>query len=159
MVSFAHFLDTINNTVIFRAIRKGNEWYWDTLLNLTVYKYKKFNNWDLAQDKLDYAEKCVRTAICIQGLMILVLTIAGVEMIIQYNSLAPQNDLSKPGQAIPFVLGIITLIEGAASALMPKPLSATDQNRRGSEITVGQMEGRHSIPNAVMEEGHKENSF
>ena len=54
-------------------------------------------------------------------MVILVMTIVGVEEIISYNGLSPQNDLSQPGQMIPFVLGIITLIEGLASACKPEP--------------------------------------
>lgn len=54
-------------------------------------------------------------------MIILVLTIAGVEKIIGYNDLSPQNDLSQPGQLIPFVLGIITVIEGLSSAWKPEP--------------------------------------
>ena len=158
MASLADLLVVLNESFIFRAIQKANKRYWDTILQLTVYKFKKFNNWDTAQDKLDYAEKWVRTALCLWGLTILALTIAGIEMIIQYNGLRPQNDLWRPGQIIPFVLGIITFIEGAASALMPKPLSRVDEIRRSSDVTVGQLEGR--MPSSLMEQGaKKEGSF
>jgi hypothetical protein len=54
------------------------------------------------------------------GFAVLVLTIAGVEKTIEYNSLAPPTDLSKPGQIIPFLLGIITLLEGVSTAFKPK---------------------------------------
>jgi hypothetical protein len=46
----------------------------------------------------------------------------GVEKIIAYNDLSPQNDISKPGQIIPLVLGIITVLEGIASAVFPERL-------------------------------------
>lgn len=39
------------------------------------------------------------------GLFILVLTILGIEKIIAYNNLSPQNDLSQPGQMIPVRVG------------------------------------------------------
>lgn len=54
------------------------------------------------------------------GVVTLVLTIAGIEKTIDYNNLSPQNDLSQPGQAIPFILGIITVMEGLASAWKPE---------------------------------------
>ena len=56
---------------------------------------------------------------CVYGFAIVSMTIAGVEKIIQYNHLAPQNDLTAPGQIIPLTLGAITLLVGAAKALMP----------------------------------------
>ena len=54
-----------------------------------------------------------------KGFVILVLTIAGVEKIIEYNSLYPTSDLSTPGQVIPFMLGIITFIVGLSHAIKP----------------------------------------
>lgn len=75
-----------------------------------------------------------RRAQCFVGFCVLALTIAGVEKIIDYNALSPQNDVSRPGQMIPLVLGIITFIEGAANASMPKPHenSADSINQRNS---------------------------
>jgi hypothetical protein len=37
--------------------------------------------------------------------------VAAAEMIIRYNNLEPNNDLSSPGQLIPFVTGIVTLLD------------------------------------------------
>lgn len=62
---------------------------------------------------------------CYWGFCILILTVAGVEKIIDYNDLSPQNDLSQPGQMIPLILGIITLIDGASNACIPKPHAAS----------------------------------
>jgi len=61
-----------------------------------------------------------------KGFSVLVLTIIGVEKIIEYNSLSATSDLSMPGQIIPFILGIITFIVGASHALKPNlPTSPT----------------------------------
>lgn len=87
------------------------------------------------QHRWTRGENFFRTFWVSWGLLILVLTIAGVEKIIEYNALSPQNDLSQPGQMIPLVLGIITLIEGAASACMPQrpitsgPIASNDIDR------------------------------
>jgi hypothetical protein len=73
------------------------------------------------------------------GIFILVLTILGVEKTIEYNELSPRNDLSQPGQMIPFVLGIITIIEGMANACMPtesKETGGGDSNTAISFIEV-----------------------
>jgi len=60
------------------------------------------------------------------GLAVLVLTIAGVEKTIQYNSLSAPTDLTRPGQIIPFMLGIVTLLEGVSKAFRPyKPPAPT----------------------------------
>ena len=61
-----------------------------------------------------------RQLYCLWGLVFLILTIAGVEMTINYNSLSPVTNLTLPGQIIPFMLGIITVIEGASTAGKPK---------------------------------------
>ena len=53
------------------------------------------------------------------GLAVLVLTIAGVEKTIQYNALLPTNELARPGQIIPFILGIVTAAEGVSKAFRP----------------------------------------
>jgi len=58
---------------------------------------------------------------------VLVLTIAGVEKIIEYNNLAPQTDLSQPGQIIPFVLGIVAMLEGIGNAFMPIALESRQE--------------------------------
>jgi hypothetical protein len=63
-----------------------------------------------------------RIGLSVWGFVILVLTIVGVEKIIVYNDLYPTSDLSQPGQNIPFILGIITLLVGASHALKPTPV-------------------------------------
>jgi hypothetical protein len=63
-----------------------------------------------------------RLLCCFWGFSILILTIAGIEKIIHYNDLTPENNLSRPGQLIPFVLGIITFIEGASKVCAPVPM-------------------------------------
>jgi len=65
-----------------------------------------------------------RIVMTIWGFVVLILTIAGVEKIIEYNSLSPTSDLSQPGQNIPFILGIITVVVGASHAI--KPALVTD---------------------------------
>ncbi|KAM7215761.1 hypothetical protein V8F06_008871 [Rhypophila decipiens] len=52
------------------------------------------------------------------GLVTLIFTIASAEMIIRYNALQPERSLSTPGQAIPFAIGIITLVDGIISFLI-----------------------------------------
>ena len=54
-----------------------------------------------------------------QGFSIFIGTIAGAEMIIKENGLSPATDLSHPGQAIPFVIGIIQLVDGLVSLVRP----------------------------------------
>jgi len=72
---------------------------------------------DLEQAKRRLQERKQRNLF--KGFAILVLTIAGVEKIIEYNSLHPTADLSTPGQVIPFILGIITIIVGLSHAIRP----------------------------------------
>ena len=64
-----------------------------------------------------------RIVMSIWAFVVLVLTMAGVEKIIVYNSLYPASDLSKPGQIIPLVLGIITFLVGASHAIKPSVCS------------------------------------
>lgn len=49
---------------------------------------------------------------CMAGLLMWVLAIVSCEKIIQWNGLSPENDLSRPGQAIPLVVGILILMDG-----------------------------------------------
>jgi hypothetical protein len=74
-----------------------------------------------------------RIGLSIWGFVILVLTIVGVEKIILYNDLSPTSDLSQPGQNIPFVLGIITLLVGASHALQPTPVKKPTPPTRAEE--------------------------
>jgi hypothetical protein len=116
--------------------------------------------------------KYSRLLFCGWGFIILTLTIAGVEKIIEYNNLSPQNDLSQPGQAIPFILGIITFIEGASKACRPIPLpqassghdeTASDSAARPSDEVEDDTEWR-TVPlgpflydtNGSSSEGNKE---
>jgi hypothetical protein len=107
----------LQNNFVFRNIRELNYRFWRKLLGINE------GTTESERDKLltKYG-RIMRIAWCFLGFSILVLTIAGVEKIISFNDLSPQNDLSRPGQTIPFVLGIITFIEGASSACMPKPV-------------------------------------
>jgi hypothetical protein len=70
---------------------------------------------------------------CLWGFSILILTIAGVEKIIQYNGLTPQTDLSSPGQIIPLVLGIIVFIDGASNATVPAPVPVEDSDDNSTD--------------------------
>jgi hypothetical protein len=157
MHSLAQTLTKFNQNIVFQKIRACVKAYWLFLLKYTAHKAKRFYAWDPEEEKRDYEEAFVRIGFCIYGLVILVLTIAGVEKVIDYNNLAPQNDLSRPGQIIPFVLGIITVIEGAASACIPKPLGPRDlDSRRNSECTVedGRSEGTPVDDGIVEKDGH-----
>ena len=84
------------------------------------------------EEKLRKFQQNSRRFWVILGVVTLVLTIAGIEKTIDYNDLSPQNDLSQPGQAIPFILGIITVIEGLASACKPEapslPVTESDSD-------------------------------
>jgi hypothetical protein len=136
MHTLAQKLTTFTHNIVFQTIRAWVKAYWLFVLKHTAYRKKTFYTWE-EEEKVAYGEVFVRTCFCIYGFVILVLTIAGVEKIIDYNNLVPQNDLSQPGQLIPFVLGIITVVEGAASACIPKPLGPSDPTlRRTSTITV-----------------------
>lgn len=54
----------------------------------------------------------LRLFVCVFCFVVWLLTIASAEKIIVYNDLAPENDLSKPGQMIPFVIGLIVFVDG-----------------------------------------------
>ena len=102
-----------------RAFEKLSDWNYEFYLRLFGIKKdmdieRKKKRWEKGQD-------IVRKFWVVWGVFVLALTIAGVELIIVYNQLSPQNDLSQPGQMIPLVLGVITLIEGGATACMPAP--------------------------------------
>jgi hypothetical protein len=66
------------------------------------------------------ALKSFRYSQCIAGLFMWVLAIISCEKIIQWNGLSPENDLSRPGQAIPLVVGILILMDGILN-LLKKP--------------------------------------
>jgi len=80
-----------------------------------VYEAKKAK-----AEKIDRELRRRKLLMVLTGFIILVLTISGIEKIIEYNSLSPTSDLSAPGQIIPFVLGIITLVVGASHAIKPQ---------------------------------------
>lgn len=46
------------------------------------------------------------------GALVLILSIASVEKIIEYNALTPQKSLSTPGQTIPLSIGLVVLVDG-----------------------------------------------
>lgn len=41
------------------------------------------------------------------GLIVFIFSIAGVEMTIRWNGLVPQDDVSKPGQLVPLIMGML----------------------------------------------------
>jgi len=153
MTRLADFLTRLNDNPVVQKFQDAIDAGSDKFLDVTIYNpkfkrfFKQFDPWD-ETERAKYFEMMFRRTMCVWGLIILVLTIAGVEKIIQYNNLAPQNDLSRPGQTIPFVLGIITIIEGTASACIPETLKPRVNagrpeevnSRRGSDVT--EMEGR-----------------
>lgn len=91
------------------------------------------------ESRLQKGDRIMRLGRCFFGFTILILTIAGVEKIIQYNDLAPTNDLSKPGQLIPLILGIITFLEGATNACMPS------KKVKKPDLEIGQGSNRGSV--------------
>ena len=101
---------------IFKKVSDGNYWVYQRLFGM-----KKSMTIEQRQKRWERGQNIVRHFWVIWGLFVLALTIAGVEKIVEYNQLSPQNDLSQPGQMIPLVLGVITLIEGGATACMPTP--------------------------------------
>jgi hypothetical protein len=97
-------------------VRSWNDKFWSALHGINAdttpsEREKKLTKWD----------RRIRIGRCLLGLSILVLTVAGVEKIIDYNGLLPTSDLTRPGQLIPLILGVITFLEGAAKACMPNP--------------------------------------
>jgi hypothetical protein len=58
------------------------------------------------------ALKSFRYSQCSAGLLMWVFAIVSSEKIIQWNGLSPENDLSRPCQAIPLVVGILILMDG-----------------------------------------------
>jgi hypothetical protein len=157
MLAFADFLVRLEQSHFSQAIQKfAINICWAQLMTRTVDKFKPFNRQMDGPRRNDYIEKTVRLTLCAWGLVILILTIAGVEMIIDYNQLSPQNDLTRPGQIIPFMLGIITVMEGAASAAMPAPLDTRSRDvilepRRRSNMT--EPEGTIPIISMLKHEG------
>jgi hypothetical protein len=101
---------------VFIKLNYWNKRFWQSLVGIT----RRSTSQEI-EDGMIKLNKYTRRFWCIWGSIILVLTIVGVEEIISYNDLSPQNDLSQPGQMIPFILGIITLIEGLASSCKPEP--------------------------------------
>jgi len=69
--------------------------------------------------KLEMELERWKLVLWVKGSVVLVLTIAGIEKIIKYNSLSPTSDLSEPGQIVPLISGIITFIDGASNAIKP----------------------------------------
>jgi hypothetical protein len=124
----------IQNHGMFEKIRGWNDYILDKVTgrndDMTEAEQKKL---------LDKWARRIRVGRCFLGFAILILTVAGVEKVIEYNHLSPTNNLSQPGQLIPFVLGIITFFDGAANACMPgpRPSSVDDvESLRGSVIEV-----------------------
>ena len=102
-----------------RAFNKLSDWNYE--LYLRLFGIKKDMDIERKRKRWEKGQDIVRKFWVVWGVFVLALTIAGVEKIIVYNQLSPQNDLSQPGQMIPLVLGVITLIEGGATACMPTP--------------------------------------
>jgi hypothetical protein len=124
----------IQSNAVFETIRKWNDYALDKMTGIN-------DDMPPSEQKriLDKWARGIRIGRCFLGFAILALTIAGVEKIIDYNDLSPTNDLSRPGQLIPFVLGVITFFEGASNACMPSPRqSPVDdvESLRGSVIEV-----------------------
>jgi hypothetical protein len=116
MTRVSNILESPINNFVFLKIDNLNDWYFDSLFRVrTLSSYER-------PKRRRLAEKVLRRGQCVWGLSILILTVVGVEKIIAYNDLSPQNDISKPGQIIPLVLGIITVLEGIASAVFPERL-------------------------------------
>jgi len=104
----------------------------------------------LAAQKRDI--RIMRIGLCFWGLAILILTIAGVEMTIEYNSLSPSSDLSVPGQNIPFTLGIITFLIGAAHAIKPASEESNNTSSTDSQpsLTDSCLPHRDEFDSAVL---------
>jgi hypothetical protein len=122
----------IQSNAVFETIRNWNDYVLDKITGI---------NDDMSQPErkkiADKWARWVRLGRCFHGFVILALTIAGVEKIIDYNNLSPTNDLSRPGQLIPFVLGVITFLEGASNACMPSPRQKTSGDSDGVESLRG----------------------
>ena len=123
----------IAKNIAFQKVLQLNHWWYSTL-----YRVKTLTG-DERKARIRRTEIVFRNGRCVWGLFILALTITGVEKIIIYNALSAQNDISKPGQIIPLILGVITFMEGAASALMPEPLPLP---RRESTVVAVANEGQ-----------------
>jgi len=139
----------IAKNIAFQKIDVLNDTWFDTLFR--VRRLSRFEQ----QDRKLLGEKTLRIGRCVWGFFILTLTIVGVEKIITYNNLSVQQDISKPGQIIPLVLGVITFMEGAASALMPEPLP---EPRRGSTVVAQANEGQIPLHNFGIVKRHSRGS-
>lgn len=137
MLHISKLLDQVNSNPVFRKMR-----FWIVQLCQRLSGTDEGTS-EIARHKLlGTFIRHSRLLFCGWGFTILALTIAGVEKIIEYNNLSPQNDLSQPGQTIPFILGIITLIEGASKAFRPVPLP---QASAGHDETASDSATRPSV--------------
>lgn len=64
-------------------------------------------------------QKAIMRFMCIFGIAQWIFTVLGIEYIIQYNDLMPEQDATKPGQTIPVILGCFIFVDGVATVLRP----------------------------------------
>jgi hypothetical protein len=118
-----------------------------------------------ALKKLQRRMKAWRIGVSVWGFVVLVLTIAGVEKIIDYNSLYSPPNLAAPGQIIPFILGIITFLVGATHAIKPQtgdselgtdgnPESGVPNAPRSSLETHFRSDDPHQLAQYIKEHDH-----
>lgn len=72
---------------------------------------------DKAWASLVAITKVYKREACVMGVVIWVFQVATCEMTIQWNGLTPENSLTKPGQTIPLLVGIIIAADGIFSIL------------------------------------------
>lgn len=96
-----------------------------TALRSTIFIKKAAYAWYAGENHADVAWTddqrealtSFRYSQCIAGLLMWALAIVSSEKIIQWNGLSPEKDLSRPGQAIPLVIGILILMDGIGTLL------------------------------------------
>ena len=144
------------NNVVFQKI---DDWNYDLRKKLCGIRSKDLSP-DEKVERWERLQKFEQKFWSCWGFFVLLLTIIGAEKIIIYNDLSPKNDVSSPGQNIPFLLGLITLIEGLASACMPMAPTSEEKVRNSSvsivEVDVEGQRGTSDQDWAVQEARFRE---
>lgn len=162
--ALAGYVQALANIVVVKKINHVSLWYWDKVCMIIWRVKENIRDPKKAAEKMKDKKailklgRVMQVVRCVWGFFILAMTVAGVEKIIRHNDLSPQEDLSRPGQMIPFVLGIITIIEGAAGACMPSPKtnSMSGNSRQNSTVDSLQDPG---LPRKIEQMGNNSAYF
>ncbi|KAH8171425.1 hypothetical protein LIA77_08192 [Sarocladium implicatum] len=99
---------------------------WKTMVFCVKGYWKGERPDDEASESLTGLKKIMFSASCVSLPFGLAIMIALAEMTINYNSLKPTTDITRPGQAIPLAVGIITFVDGLF--VLVRPVEASETN-------------------------------